>query len=129
MDELLKLEEAFRSEGAREGFERGVELGAREGRDAGFAEGAARGLERQFAAGVADALLALGDNIPQRARSAARELSKLAKQHEMHILGNIKRDIDEDQKILRHQLRLALALARMPPIRPCALQQDPALSF
>lgn len=130
MDELLKLEEEFRREGARAGFDKGAEKGKLEGRAAGFVEGASRGFERQFAAGVADALLAVGKDISERARIAATELKRMSQSHQMHVDGNDRnRDVVKDQAELRHQMRLTLALARMPPIRPTALQRDPALSF
>ncbi len=130
MDELLKLEEEFRREGARAGFQKGAAVGKLEGRTAGFVEGASRALERRFAEGVADTLLALGEELPERARVAANELKRLSQLHRMHVVGNVQnRDVEKDREELQHQMRLTLALARMPPIRPRALQRDPGLSF
>lgn len=129
MDELLSLEAAFRAEGARAGFEKGAETGRADGRQAGFAEGASRCLEREFALGVADALIAL-EVEGSKAKVAARTLRNMAREHRMHIAGNDpSRNTDEDQEKLRHQLRLTLALARLPPIRPTTLQREPALTF
>lgn len=129
MDELLSLEAAFRAEGARAGFEKGAKAGSADGRQAGFAEGASRCLEREFALGVADALLAMEAD-GSKAKEAARTLRNMAREHRMHIAGNdASRNTDEDQEKLKHQLRLTLALARLPPIRPTSLQRDPALSF
>ena len=127
MDALLCLEADFRREGAEAGFKRGSDIGQAEGRATGFAEGAARGMERQFCLGVAHAVIALGEAHPEllsvRARTSARVLAKLASEHEMHETGNERaRDIEHERETLRHQLRLTLALARLPPIRAPTLQ-------
>lgn len=122
MDALLSLEAEFRREGESAGFKRGAQLGRTQGRAAGYTEGSRRALERNFSLGVAHAVQALAEAHPEclsiRACNAASALERLATEYRMEERGNDgEKDIDALQEALKHQLRLTLALARLPPLR------------